>query len=170
MLCPGCSEQRVRLDAGQRLPLLIGRIRRTTGGSSCWLTAIRAQGTRQHSGSHRSVGRRPAAAVWRALHALCLEQSHGALMYMLSKYPLRALLAIHWATAARYREALPLPELRATPAIGLAVGSAVAPPLAPACLAAGHSGDAAIISCEPSGQPPPPGRLSLSPKRLAATT
>ena len=36
--------------------------------------------------------------------AVCLEQSRGALVYMLSKYPHLVLFPVHPTTAARYRE------------------------------------------------------------------
>src|SRR5215469_9963494 len=36
--------------------------------------------------------------------AICLEQSRGALVYMLTKYPHLVLFPVHTTTAARYRE------------------------------------------------------------------
>src|ERR1039457_2458514 len=47
--------------------------------------------------------------------ALCLEQSRGALVYMLTKYPHLVLFPVHPTTAARYREPFCASGARADP-------------------------------------------------------
>src|SRR5260370_31314466 len=53
--------------------------------------------------------------------AVCLEQSRGPLVYMLSKYPHLVLFPVHPTTAARYRETFT--PSGATPGLLFAPGS-----------------------------------------------
>ena len=74
--------------------------------------------------------------------AVCLEQSRGPLVYMLTKYPHLVLFPVHPTTAARYRETFrSFRRQERSERYGLPVGSVVAPSRTPASPATGYVGN-----------------------------
>ena len=94
----------VRAALGRVCGDRLGRPEELLAAAPGWLPAFRAGGTGQYpeaveiwaAGLEKRFDGRPIA--------VCLEQSRGPLVYMLTKYPHLVLFPVHPTTAARYRE------------------------------------------------------------------
>ena len=104
-ICRRNSPHRYPNRSGPRWRPLIGRTRRISGDSSPLAAGSRSGGVGQHPGSGGSVGGGLQQRFGGRPIAVILEQSRGALVYMLTKYPHLVLFPVHPTTAARYREA-----------------------------------------------------------------